>query len=450
MIEQLDRLVWNKFHRNVSVALGLGWGMDAFEVTLIGSILGVLGPLWHLSGYALSAILGSWFAGIMIGALGFGMLADRFGRRAVFLASLMIYGVATFLTAFAPDIWVLLVLRFIGGVGVGAEYSAVNAAIAELIPSSRRGFAASFVMNFWSIGTLFAALLSWLVFSLVPGDVAWRIVFACGGLVAIATLWLRRQLPESPRWLLAQGRAAEAESVIAAISRGETMFPGSSLAITKPRPARGALLVDFKILFARHKGALALGCVLDFAEAGGYYGLFAFLPLAVLPNLHLAATALPPFYIAGSLGALAGGVMVSLLLDKAGRKPVVSLCYGLTALACLSFAAAAPAGTTAIIIGFVVVNLLATASWVGAYPTFSELFPTALRASGIGISVAVGRVGALISPFLIAAAGKSGLGPALAVLAGFWTIGLVAMLVWSVAGIEARGLPLERLSKTPA
>jgi MFS family permease len=166
--------------------------------------------------------------------------------------------------------------------------------------------------------------------------------------------------------------------------------------------------------------------------------------------LHLAATALPPFYIAGSLGALAGGVMVSLLLDKAGRKPVVSLCYGLTALACLSFAAAAPAGTTAIIIGFVVVNLLATASWVGAYPTFSELFPTALRASGIGISVAVGRVGALISPFLIAAAGKSGLGPALAVLAGFWTIGLVAMLVWSVAGIEARGLPLERLSKTPA
>jgi MFS family permease len=450
MIEQLDRLVWNKFHRNVSVALGLGWGMDAFEVTLIGSILGVLGPLWHLSGYALSAILGSWFGGIMIGALGFGMLADRFGRRAVFLASLMIYGVATFLTAFAPDIWVLLVLRFIGGVGVGAEYSAVNAAIAELIPSSRRGFAASFVMNFWSIGTLFAALLSWLVFSLVPGDVAWRIVFACGGLVAIATLWLRRQLPESPRWLLAQGRAAEAESVIAAISRGETMFPGSSLAITKPRPARGALLVDFKVLFARHKGALALGCVLDFAEAGGYYGLFAFLPLAVLPNLHLAATALPPFYIAGSLGALAGGVIVSLLLDKAGRKPVVSLCYGLTALACLGFAAAAPAGTTAIIIGFVVVNLLATASWVGAYPTFSELFPTALRASGIGISVAVGRLGALISPFLIAAAGKSGLGPALAVLAGFWTIGLVAMLVWSVAGIEARGLPLERLSKTPA
>jgi MFS family permease len=327
--------------------------MDAFEVTLIGSILGVLGPLWHLSGFALSAVLGSWFAGIMLGALGFGILADRFGRRAVFLMSLIIYGLATFATAFAPGIAVLLVLRFVGGVGVGAEYSAVNAAIAELIPSAKRGFAASFVMNFWSVGTLFAALLSWLVFSLVPSDFAWRIVFACGGLVALATLWLRRQLPESPRWLLAQGRAVEAEAVIAAISRGEISMP-----VREPGPAslqsdQAGLFVQLKELLRHHKGPLALGCVLDFAEAGGYYGLFAFLPLAVLPNLHLPASALPPFYIAGSLGALVGGVMVSFLLDRAGRKPVVSLCYGATALACLGFAAAAPAGTTAIIIGFV-------------------------------------------------------------------------------------------------
>jgi MFS family permease len=186
--------------------------------------------------------------------------------------------------------------------------------------------------------------------------------------------------------------------------------------------------------------------VLDFAEAGGYYGLFAFLPLAVLPNLHLAATALPPFYIAGSIGALVGGLGVSLLLDKAGRKIVVTSCYGFTAAACIGFAMIAPVGTAAIIAGFVVVNLLATASWVGAYPTFSELFPTRLRASGIGASVAVGRIGALISPFLIAKAGQSGLAAALGVLAGFWLIGFLAMLVWSFAGIEARGVTLERLS----
>jgi MFS family permease len=446
LLNRLDSLPWNKFHRRAAVTLGLGWGMDAFEVTLIGSILGVLGPLWHLSGFALSAILGSWFAGIMLGALGFGMLADRFGRRAIFLGSLAMYGAATFLTAFAPGIFLLLALRFIAGIGVGAEYSAVNAAIAELIPAQKRGFAASFVMNFWSIGTLLAALLSWLVFSLLPSDLAWRVVFAAGGLVALSTIWLRRKIPESPRWLLEQGRGEEAEAVITAIANGETL-------ITPPDATRKVnrhAIADFLHLLRHHKAALALGCVLDFAEAGGYYGLFAFLPLAVLPNLHLAATSLPPFYIAGSIGALIGGVAVSLLLDRAGRKPVVSACYGLTALACLAFAAAAPAGTGAIVAGFVVVNLLATASWVGAYPTFSELFPTRLRASGIGVSVAVGRIGALISPFLISYAGRGGLAAALAVLAGFWAIGFAAMIIWSVAGIEARGLPLEQLSRNPA
>ncbi len=450
MLDQLDSIPWNKFHRKVSMALGLGWGMDAFEVTLIGSILGVLGPLWHLSGFILSAILGAWFAGIMLGALGFGLLADRFGRRAVFLASLVIYGGATFATAFAPGIAILLLLRFVAGVGVGAEYSAVNAAIAELIPSAKRGFAASFVMNFWSVGTLFAAFLSWLLFSLLPPDFAWRGVFACGGLVALSTLWLRRTLPESPRWLLAQGREVEAQAIVAAIQRGTTCLPNVGMRSRKFVRVKSHLAADLRALLTRHKAALALGCVLDFAEAGGYYGLFAFLPLAVLPNLHLAITALPLFYMAGSLGALLGGVIVSLLLDRLGRKPVVSFCYGATAVACLGFAAAAPTGATPVIIGFVVVNMLATASWVGAYPTFSELFPTNLRASGIGISVAVGRIGALMSPFLIAYAGQTGVAAALAVLAGFWAIGFLAMVVWLFAGVEARGVSLERLSKFPA
>jgi MFS family permease len=444
LLHQLDELKWNRFHSRAVVTLGLGWGLDAFEVTLIGSILGVLGPLWHLGGFALSAVLGAWFAGVMAGAFGFGFAADRFGRRAVFLVSLALYGVATFATAFAPGIAVLLVLRLIAGIGVGAEYAAVNAAIAELIPRARRGFAASFVMNFWSVGTLAAALLSWAVLALVPGTEAWRLVFAAGGLVALSTFWFRRNLPESPRWLLAQGRSSEAQAVVAAIAKADTRFGAPAPA--KSLPPTGSVS-GLKILWRRHRAALALGCVLDFAEAGGYYGLFAFLPLAVLPRLHLAAVALPPFYLAGSIGALAGGLAVSALLDRLGRKPVVTVCYGATALACLAFAGTASLGVPAVVTGFVVVNLLATASWVGAYPTFSELFPTELRAGGIGICVAVGRLGALISPFLIAYAAKFSLGAALCVMAGFWGIGFLAMIVWSIAGVEGRGLALERLSQ---
>jgi len=443
-LDRLDLLRWNPFHTRAAVVLGLGWGMDAFEVTLVGSILGVLGPLWHLSGYALSGILASWFAGIMLGALGFGLAADRLGRRAVFLGSLLLYGIATFATAFVPGIIPLLLLRFVAGVGVGAEYAAVNAAIAEFIPRGRRGFAASFVMNFWSVGTLLAAILAWAVFCLLPPDFGWRVVFACGGLVALVSLWFRRRLPESPRWLLRQGRAEDAAAVVDAIARGETVLLPRRPAV---KAQAGSGLAEMKTLFARHKAALALGCALDFAEAGGYYGLFAFLPLAVLPRLHFSAVSLPPFYMAGSAGALLGGLGVSLLLDRLGRKPVVTFCYGATAIACLAFAWAAPAGPAAIVIGFVIVNLLATASWVGAYPTFSELFPTALRASGIGFCVAVGRIGALVSPFLIAYAGHASLAAALGVLAGFWALGFAAMLVWCRRGIEARGLSLERVSR---
>jgi MFS family permease len=446
LLDRLDTAEWNGFHRRAAVALGMGWGMDAFEVTLIGSILGVLGPLWHLSGYLLWGFRGGCFGGIRVGAAGFGALADRFGRRAVFLGSLALYGVATFLTAFAPGVWVLLVLRFVAGIGVGAEYSAVNAAIAELMPARKRGFAASFVMNFWSVGTLAAALLSLEVFQIAPPAQAWRLVFAAGGLVALSTFWLRRNLPESPRWLLAQGRGEEAARIVAAITGGRRPEAAGSGYLT-PTVRGGGGAADFWVLLKDHKAALALGCVLDFAEAGGYYGLFAFLPLAVLPRLHLAAAALPPFYIAGSVGALAGGVGVSCLLDRAGRKKVVTSCYALTAAACLAFAAAAPAGSGGVFVGFVIVNALATASWVGAYPTFSELFPTRLRASGIGVSVAVGRIGALVSPFLMTAAGHKSLAAALGVLAGFWLIGFLAMVVWSFGGIEARGLALERLSR---
>jgi MFS family permease len=447
ILDRMDAMPWNRFHSRAAVTLGLGWGMDAFEVTLIGSILGVLGPLWHLGGDALSAILGAWFAGIILGALGFGMLADRFGRRAVFLGSLALYGTATFATAFAPGVGLLLVLRFAAGIGVGAEYAAVNAAIAELIPARRRGFAASFVMNFWSVGTLLAALLAWVVFAIVPAAAAWRVVFAAGGMVALSTFFLRRSVPESPRWLLQQGRGVEAQAVVAAIGRGEMLVTTNGAVDAAAAPARRGLLADLADLTRHHRGALALGCVLDFAEAGGYYGLFAFLPLAVLPNLHLAAKALPPFYIAGSFGALAGGVAVSLLLDRAGRKVIVTSCYAFTAIACLLFAAAAPAGVVAVFVGFVAVNALATASWVGAYPTFSELFPTRLRASGIGACVAFGRIGAIMSPFAIAKAGHVGLAAALGVLAGFWLIGFLAMLVWSFAGVEARGVTLEGLNK---
>ncbi|HUA76740.1 MAG TPA: MFS transporter, partial [Acetobacteraceae bacterium] len=151
---------WSRFHTMAVLLFGIGWAMDAFEVTLIGNVLGALSARFGLGADAMSVVLAAWFAGLMIGAAGFGVLADRFGRRRIFLGSLVLYGVATLATAAAPDFAALLALRLIAGIGVGAEYSAINAAVAEIAPDRRRGFASALMLNFWPLGSLLAALLA--------------------------------------------------------------------------------------------------------------------------------------------------------------------------------------------------------------------------------------------------------------------------------------------------
>lgn len=440
VLETLSALPWRRFHTIAVLLFGVGWAMDAFEVTLIGNVMGALGVRFRLGPQAMSFLLAAWFIGLMLGALWFGRLSDRHGRRRVFLASLVLYGLATFAAAFAPNVAALLTLRLLAGIGVGAEYSAINAAIAELVPARARGRAAAIVLNFWPLGSLLAALLAWLVLSALPADLGWRAVFAAGGLIALSSAWLRRYLPESPRWLLAKGRVAEAQAIVAHIT-------GEAAPRLLPDMVSRAEKSTIGALLRHHPGRLALGAALDFAEAGGYYGLFAFLPLVVLPALHLAPNRLPLFYIAGSLGALIGGLAAAIALDRLGRFASVTLFYAATALATIVLAFATGFGAGAIMAGFTLVNLLATASWIAAYPTFSELFPTELRASGIGASVAVGRIGAMSAPFLVAALGAHSMVAALLLLTGFWLLGALAMAVWRVAGgIEGRGMALERLA----
>ncbi|WP_029921945.1 MFS transporter [Nevskia soli] len=443
---KLDTLPWNRFHTVAILVLGVGWALDSFEVTLISNIIGILKDQWRLNAAQMSWILGAWFVGLMIGAYGFGVLSDRYGRKRIFLTSLSIYGLFTALTAAAPGYSTFLVLRFITAIGVGAEYAAINAAVSEFIPASFRGRAGALVMNLWTVGAIAASLVAMVLLAVLPPELAWRAVFIVGAFIALSTLVLRRHLPESPRWLLLQQQRAAASAIIDGISRGQVRFdriPAIKMRVPSTKADGESKILK---LLRLHPGRLALGCALDFAEAAGYYGLFAFIPLVALPMLKLDATAIPLFYLAGNAGALVGGLVVAWLLDRAGRKLTVTACYGLTALAMLGVAAVSSWGTSWIIAGFVVANVLATASWVGAYPTFTELFPTSLRATGVGASVAVGRIGAFSAPFSItAAAERFGISAALVLLAGYWFLGLVAMLIWNRTGVEARGMSLEAL-----
>jgi len=441
----LDAGGWRPIHTKVLVALGLGWMLDAFEVTLVGNVLPILRHVWSLGAVASTLAISLWLAGILAGALVFGWAADRFGRRRLFVVTLLLYAAATFAAAFSVNFAMFLVLRVLAAIGVGAEYSAVNAAAAELMPARWRGRAGALVMAFWPLGALLGGGLTLGVLALLPPALAWRVVFGGGALIALFVLWVRRVLPESPRWLLARGRPDEAEAAA-------TLFAGPAAARAwraqaRPIHAASHWLKELGRLCRRYPGRLALGAALDVSEAGGYYGLFALVPLAIVPALHLPFAGTPVFYLVGSAGAFAGALAAAWLIERAGRKRTVSGFYLASALVLAAAAAALDAGTAATLAVFVLASAATTGSWVAAYPAFAEIFPTRTRATGIGVSVAFGRVAAgLAPPLLVFVAGRYSVVAALAAAGAFYLIGVVAMAAWIGRGPEAKGVTLERLA----
>lgn len=436
---------WRPIHTRILVALGLGWLLDAFEVTLVGNVLPILRHVWSLGALESTLAISLWLAGILVGALVFGWAADRFGRRRLFMTTLLLYAAATFAAAFSVNFWMFLVLRVLAAIGVGAEYSAVNAAVAELMPARWRGRAAAAVMAFWPLGALAGGGLTLAVLALAPPAIAWRLVFGAGALIALFVLWVRRVLPESPRWLAARGRSAEAESAYARVAGPEAAAAWRTRA--RPPQAPRHWLAELHALWRNYPARLALGAALDVSEAGGYYGLFALVPLAIIPALHLSFAGTPLFYLAGSAGALAGAVTAAWLIERVGRKPTVTGFYAASALILAATAGALDAGATATLAAFVVASAAITGTWVAAYPTFAEIFPTRMRATGIGASVACGRIAAgLAPPLLVFVAGRYSVVAALAVAGAFYLIGVAAMLPWIARGPEAKGMALEQLA----
>ncbi|HEX5346924.1 MAG TPA: MFS transporter [Pseudonocardiaceae bacterium] len=463
---RLDRSAWRPMHSRILLALGIGWALDSFEVQIIGSVLtplakdfGVLGADGAISPGAVSLIWVVWFAGLMTGATAFGWLADRFGRKRLFVATLVMYSIATVVSAFSPTFLTFLIFRFVTAMGVGGEYSAVTSAIAEFMPTRRRGAATAATMNFWSVGGILAGLIgifflnNFVANQLALGGVtlsAWRLCLLAGAAAAIYGLIARRTIPESPRWLASQGCHAEASVIVTEITG--IADDGTDLAGT---PKRRSLASQIGELWVNWRARLVYGMVLEFSGSAAYYGLFTFVSAYVLisTQVDVSPATVPLFYLVGNIGALVGGFTVAALIDRIGRTAVTRLSYGTASISVLLLALAAlaksPAETLA---AFTLCVFSATCSWISAYTTFSELFPTELRGTGIGVSVAAGRLGGMVGVVGLSYA-VSGLGlvSAFVILAIFFAIGAIAALLWgSSGGVEARGLSLDAVAPVAA
>ena len=446
MSTALDRSKWRPLHTRILLALGIGWALDAFEIQIVGSVIKPIADRFSLSATDQTIwVWVVWFAGLMLGALVFGYIADRVGRRKLFVATLVLYSAAAILTASSWSFGSFLAFRFLTALGVGGEYSAVSSAIAEFMPARGRGRTNALVMNFWSIGGIVAGLVGIFFVSAVLGASGWRYAFLFGAVSAAYGLYARRLIPESPRWLASKGRLAEADAVIEQLT-GE---PGDARSYDT-RELQGNMRSHLAELWRDHRGKLVFGMALDFSEAAAYYGLFTFLPVFVLTRgvVNVSATTVPYYYVVANIGGLGGGLLVSWTLDRFGRKPTVFASYTAAAASVLLVALAANSGSPAwTLVAVTVAVFCASCAWMSAYPTFSELFPTHLRATGVGVCVAVGRVGAILGVVVLAETATAfGLWSAFVSLSGLWLIGSIASVVWWSRGIEGRGRALEVLA----
>jgi MFS family permease len=448
---RLDRLPWSRFNTVVTIALALGWMLDAFETNVIGSVLGKVTKLWQLSPAQGSGLVSAWVLGMFVGAIVFGYFSDRLGRKKLFILTLIWYAGFSVVTAFSWNYYSLLAFRFLAALGVGGEYSAVTAAMVEFIPSKHRGKTAALILAAFPVGGMISALSAGAFLRFFPPDVGWRMGFGLGAALALFGLWVRYAIPESPRWLAMNGQGAEAEKIVSRIEEivvrqyGAELPPAIEAArsLSQSQPSVGEQL---KVLFSRYRGRLLFVCSLNFAQASVVYGITAALSVVVLPTVKVPAEEMPTFYFMGYLGSLGGSLLAAYLLDKIGRKATILGGYILVTLAVFNlYFASTP---TAVMIGYIALMFVLIGTSNSSYVVSSEVMPVNNRATGLGISVAAGRIGAFFAPLWMGSvyARTHEAGWPLLILTAMTLPGPIAALVWYFKGIEANNRPLEEVS----
>jgi MFS family permease len=459
---RLDRLPWSRFHWRVVIGLGTVWILDGIEVTIVGAVgarLTEKGSGLGLSVSGVGTAAAIYVFGACVGALFFGQLCDRFGRKKLFLITLGVYIASTVVTAFSFAPWFFYLARFFTGSGIGGEYAAINSAIDELIPARVRG-RVDLIINgsYWAgsaAGSLAALVL--LDTSIFAENVGWRLAFGIGALLGLAMMLVRRKVPESPRWLFIHGREEEAEAIVGGIEHELEQQTGQELpAVHDSISVRQRTVIPFReiarVAFRTYPKRSILCLALFVGQAFLYNGLVFNLGTLLTTFYGVSAATVPVFIIVFAIGNLLGPLTLGRLFDTVGRKPMISACYlGSAAVAVvLGIVFVSHALTAASFMAIiVVVFFLASAGASAAYLTASEIFPMETRALAIAFFFAIGTaVGGITGPLLfgkLIATGEKG-----QVAIGFF-IGAAVMAVGGVAellfGVKAAGRQLEDIAE---
>ena len=456
---RLDRLPWGRFHTLVVAALGVTWILDGLEVTLAGSLSGALkdSPVLHFTNTEIGLASSAYLAGAVLGALVFGWLTDRLGRKKLFFITLGVYLTATAATALSWDVASFAFFRFVTGAGIGGEYAAINSTIQELIPARVRGWS-DLVINgsFW-VGAALGALGSIVLLdpAVIDPEYGWRVAFLIGASLALVIFFMRMWIPESPRWLMTHGRIEEAHRVIAEI---ESRFdepppfvdelPRVRLRMRRSTPLREVVWT----LLYRHRKRTIVGLTLMAAQAFFYNAIFFTYALILTDFYGVPSRSVGWYLLPFAAGNFLGPVLIGRLFDTKGRRVMIAFTYivsgVLLALTGLLFERAV-IGAEAQTLCWMAIFFFASAAASSAYLTVSETFPIEVRALAIAFFYAVGTgIGGIVGPWLFGALIDTG---SRASVFGGYLLGAVLMVIGGLVawkwGVDAERKPLEQVAR---
>jgi MFS family permease len=461
---RIDRLPWSRFHTRVVVALGVAWILDGLEITIasnVGSDLTQKSTL-NMSAGAVSDIATWYLIGEVIGALLFGRLSDRLGRRNLFMVTLGVYLIGSGLTAatLAGGHWFLFLYatRVIAGAGIGGEYAAINSAIDEMIPARFRGRVDLAVNGTYWAGALIGTTVTLYVLNHVSPSLGWRVAYLVGPVLALVILFVRRNLPESPRWQIMHGRAAEAEEVIGDIEADVARTAGELPPVDESqeleiRPtAKIGYLALLRVLMSRYPSRSVLGGALMITQSFLYNAIFFTYALVLEFFFHVKPTDTAVYFFAFAAGNLAGPLVLGRLFDTIGRRKMISSTYIIAGVLLVITAQLFKAGmlnATTQTLCWTVIFFFASAGASAGYLTVSEVFPLEVRAQAIAVFFAIAQCFGSLGSHLYGHLIGTGNDPNKLYLG--YMLGAGAMILGGVIAIffavNAEGKPLEDVAR---
>jgi MFS family permease len=469
----MDRLPWARFHWMVIVGLGISWVLDGLEIQIVSNA--GFAKEFHMDAGQVGWVGTVYLVGEVVGALVFGRLSDKLGRRKLFILTLLIYLVGSGIAGLSPAIWFLFLFRFIAGMGIGGEYAAINSAIDELIPAKYRGHVDIAINGtYWGGAAIGAAANLYFLSDNFSQNIGWRLAFFIGPVLGIVIIFLRRHIPESPRWLMTHGHEQEAEDTVDDIEKSvrDSGFELEDVPDDKAIEVRATGSIPFGnplqvirksagwdktilgVLLRKYPKRTLVGATMMITQSFLYNAIF-FTYVLVLENFyHVDQSQTPYYFFPFAIGNLLGPLVLGRLFDSWGRRQMIFLTYGISgvvlAISAALFSAGALTATTQVIF-WCVAFFFASAGASSAYLTVSEIFPLELRSQAISYFFALAQIFGAIAPALYGALIGNGkdTGPLTAgyyLGAGIMILGGIVALIFGVSaqrkGLEAVTEPL--------